>query len=165
MVMAIRDAMAHASACVLTLVLVYVRVCMYRNRKHATRCRPLIELGDYGCDVVSFIRVHTKQCSSIFDLSPNSPNSSKLGLLNCNVIYRGRHCIERIGDIIRRLPACPFARVIRFISQADPLRRKIVFAGKHGGYEGFGSRPIVVIDGSFVAEPGSPPSVTSRRHY
>ena len=54
---------------------------------------------------------------------------------------------------------------VRFISKANPLRWKIVFAGKPAGYIGAGSRPVAVVDGGFVGEPRSPPSVTSRRQY
>ena len=53
--------------------------------------------------------------------------------------------------------------MVRLASESDPVRRKIVLSGKHGGYDGARSRPVAVVDGCLVGKPRRPPSIAARR--
>ena len=55
--------------------------------------------------------------------------------------------------------------MIRLISQAHPLRWKIVITGKQQRQVRASSWPVAVVDRGFVGEPCSPPSISSRGHY
>jgi len=54
---------------------------------------------------------------------------------------------------------------IRFVSDTDPVRRKIVLTIALRVYGGAGSRKVAVVGSGFVGQPRSPPTVTSRRLY
>ena len=71
-------------------------------------------------------------------------------------------CSEYLFVLLRHI-SCK----IRLVSQADPVRWKVVLVRKHREYDGAGSRPVAVVDRFRViaGEPGRPPSVASRGQY